>query len=80
MELGIAVLFVALVGAGLWWWRHSREPVHLASPSGVNRPTNPAGAGSRASVAPGRRCGSCRAVILEDDTVFCPRCGVRVGS
>jgi len=31
-----------------------------------------------ASRGGGRRCGVCRAAVVEEDSVFCPRCGARL--
>jgi uncharacterized paraquat-inducible protein A len=75
MLVAVSLVGVALTG----WWVVKRAPHRVGV---ANPPQDEISARSGASDIEPRagRCGACRAAIVEEDSLFCPRCGARLKS
>ena len=78
MALELMLVTASFVGVALiGWWVVKRTPHRVGF---ANPPQDGLSARSGASDVepPPGRCPACRAAIVEEDSLFCPRCGARL--
>jgi hypothetical protein len=79
VEIAAVIVAFLLLALGGVWWGHRRAVIAAASDRvSDDLPAAGGRAGTRAAGVDRGRCRRCNAVVMEDDSVFCPRCGVRL--